>query len=130
LIYWEHAMESQVGRNLWKGLFVLFGSSTFEEYINCCEQLSDQTHNWSKVGLVETFIEGLPPEIRREVKVRRPRTMIVAISLARREEKRFDEEHCQIIKVAGKLIGKGSSSFILGGKLVIAKLLPCMRSQS
>jgi hypothetical protein len=47
-------------------------TSTVDECIYCFEQLSDQTYTWSEVLLVETFIEGLWSEIRREVKVRRP----------------------------------------------------------
>jgi len=39
--------------------------------------------------------------------------MIAAIPLARREEKRFGKETCQIIKVVDKLTGKGCSSSAL-----------------
>jgi hypothetical protein len=38
-------------------------TSTVEECVNCFEQLSDQTHNWTEAQLVETFIEELQPEI-------------------------------------------------------------------
>jgi hypothetical protein len=84
-------------------------TSKVEEYINCFEQLSCQAHNWSDVLLVNTFIEGLWPEIQREVKARQPRTMIAAISLTRREEKRFGEQNYQKMKLIDKPTSKGSS---------------------
>lgn len=38
-------------------------TSTVEKYINRFEQLAYQTHNWSKLQLVKTFLEALGLEI-------------------------------------------------------------------
>ena len=42
---------------------------------------------------MDTFIEGLIPEIRCEVKTRQPRTMIAAISFANLHEKKINREN-------------------------------------
>ena len=43
-------------------------TSTIQEYQTRFERLSNQTHDWSQKQLLTTFIEGLKPEIRGEVK--------------------------------------------------------------
>lgn len=74
-----------------EGLLV-WQTSTVEEYPSRFEQLSNITHNWSERQLVETFIEGLQPEILREVKAQRSQTIISAISFARIEYERLGEK--------------------------------------
>lgn len=88
-------------------------TSTLEECINCFDQLSNQTHNWSEVRLMVTSIKGLRPKIRREIKAQQPRTMIATISLVIKEDKRFGKETYHIIKVVDKPTGKASTSFAL-----------------
>ncbi|RWV77425.1 hypothetical protein GW17_00061747 [Ensete ventricosum] len=55
------------------------------------EILSNQARDWSEKQLLGTFIEGLKPEIR-EVKVRQPYTLTVAISFALIQEKRLNQD--------------------------------------
>ena len=54
--------------------------------------MSNQARDWSDRQLLNTFIEGLNPEIRCEVKARQPCTMIAAISFAHLHEKKISKE--------------------------------------
>ena len=67
-------------------------TSTVSEYQSRFERLSNQARDWSERQLLGTFIEGLIPEIRCEVKARQPRTMIAAISFAHLHEKKISKE--------------------------------------
>ncbi|RZR71849.1 hypothetical protein BHM03_00007908 [Ensete ventricosum] len=58
-------------------------TSTIQEYQTRFEHLSKQMENWSEKQLLGTFIEGLKLEIRGEVKVRQPYTLMAVISFAR-----------------------------------------------
>ena len=62
------------------------------EYQSRFERLSNQVKDWSDRQLLDTFTEGLIPEIRCEVKARQPRTMIAAISFANLHEKKISKE--------------------------------------
>ena len=62
------------------------------EYQSRFERLSNQARDWSDRQLLDTFIEGLIPEIRCEVKARQPCTMIAAISFANLYEKKISKE--------------------------------------
>ena len=92
-----------------RGLLVCFGPSEYEnvdgqlvkirqtstvlEYQSRFEILSNQARDWSERQLLDTFIEGLIPEIRCEVKACQPHTMIVAISFAHLHEKKINREN-------------------------------------
>ena len=67
-------------------------TSTIQEYQTRFERLSNQTHDWSQKQLLRTFIEGLKPEIRGEVKARQPYTLMAAISFARHQEEQLNHE--------------------------------------
>ncbi|RWW62604.1 hypothetical protein BHE74_00030270 [Ensete ventricosum] len=66
-------------------------TSIIQEYQTRFERLSNQARDWSEKQLLGTFIEGLKPEIR-EVKVRQPYTLTVAISFALIQEKRLNQD--------------------------------------
>ena len=63
------------------------------EYQSRFERLSNQARDWLERQLLGTFIEGLIPEIRCEVKARQPRTMMAAISFARLHEEKIGVEY-------------------------------------
>ena len=67
-------------------------TSTVLEYQGRFERLSKRTCDWSEKQLLGTFIEGLRLDIRREVKMNQPRTMKVALSFARLQEEKINEE--------------------------------------
>ena len=68
-------------------------TSTVLEYQSRFEKLSNQARDWSERQLLDTFIEGLIPEIRCEVKACQPRTMIAVISFAHLHEKKINREN-------------------------------------
>jgi hypothetical protein len=93
-----------------EGLLVLFIPSAFEdidgelakirqtssvsEYQSRFQHLANRARDWSERQLIGTFMEGLRPNIKREVKTYRPRTIVAAFSFARvQEEKLSDETH-------------------------------------
>jgi hypothetical protein len=113
-VQWYNWFEASHGRPTWatfvEGLLVRFGPSTFEdvdgelakirqtslvsEYQSQFEHLANRARNWFERQLIGTFVEGLRPDIRREVKSYRPWTIVVAFSFARvPEEKLIDETH-------------------------------------
>ncbi|RZR78500.1 hypothetical protein BHM03_00003864 [Ensete ventricosum] len=65
---------------------------TIHEYQNRFERLSNQTYDWSEKQMLRTFIEGLKPEIREEVKTRQSYTLKAAISFAQHQEERLNYE--------------------------------------
>ncbi|RRT61228.1 hypothetical protein B296_00018971 [Ensete ventricosum] len=67
-------------------------TSTIQKYQIRFECLYNQTKNWSKKQLLDTFIEGLKPEIRGEGKVRQPYTLMAVISFARIQEEQLNHE--------------------------------------
>ncbi|RWV98633.1 hypothetical protein GW17_00038502 [Ensete ventricosum] len=54
--------------------------------------ISNQTENWSEKKLLGTFIMGLKPEIRGEVKARQLYTLMAVISFARIQEEQLNHE--------------------------------------
>ena len=110
-IQWFHWFKYTYGVLSWRqfkeGLLIRFGptdyenidvlakirqTSTVQEYQTRFEMLSNQTHDWSQKQLLGTFIEGLKPEIRGEVKARQPYTLMAAISFARHQEEQLNHE--------------------------------------
>ncbi|RWW32274.1 hypothetical protein GW17_00003069 [Ensete ventricosum] len=67
-------------------------TSTIQEYQTRFKRLSNQTENWSEKQLSGTFIEGLKPEIREEVKARQPYTLMATISFAHIQEEQLNHE--------------------------------------
>ncbi|KAG6476184.1 hypothetical protein ZIOFF_065420 [Zingiber officinale] len=67
-------------------------TSTVLEYQGQFERLSNRTRDWSEKQLLGTFIEALRLDIRREVKMNQPRTMKAALSFARLQEEKINEE--------------------------------------
>ena len=57
-------------------------TSTIQAYQTKFEKLSYLACDWTDRQLLGTFIEGLKPEIKGEVKVWQPRTVTTAISFA------------------------------------------------
>ena len=53
-----------------------------QEYQTRFEKLSYLARDWTDHQLLGTFIEGLKPEIKGEVKARQPRTVITVIFFA------------------------------------------------
>ena len=112
-IHWYDWYETCHGVPSWeqfkRGLLVRFGPSEYEnvdgqlvkirqistvlEYQSRFERLSNQARDWSERQLVGTFIEGLNPYIRCEVKACQPRTMIAAISFARLHKEKISREN-------------------------------------
>ncbi|RRT73594.1 hypothetical protein B296_00002046 [Ensete ventricosum] len=60
--------------------------------IHWFEKLSDLAHDWTDQQLLGTFIEGLKPEIKGEVKARQPYIVAAAISFARIQENRLNQD--------------------------------------
>ncbi|KAF8399715.1 hypothetical protein HHK36_015585 [Tetracentron sinense] len=112
-VQWYNWFEASHGIPTWatfvEGLLVRFGPSAFEdvdgelakirqtssvvgEYQSRFERLANRACDWSERQLIGTFVEGLRPDIRREVKTYRPRTIVAAFSFARVQEEKLNEE--------------------------------------
>jgi hypothetical protein len=120
-----------------EGLLVRFGPSAFEdvdgelakirqtssvnEYQSRFERLANRTRDWSERQLIGTFVEGLRPDIRREVKTYRPRTIVAAFSFARVQEERLSEESRRPFKEMNNPV-VGSSSLIPNHKTPAIRL--------
>ncbi|KAG6531914.1 hypothetical protein ZIOFF_005750 [Zingiber officinale] len=96
---WEEFKEELINRfgpsgyeNVDGELAKIRQTSTVLEYQGRFERLSNQTRDWSEKQLLGTFIEGLRLDIRREVKMNQPRTMKPALSFARLQEEKINEE--------------------------------------
>ncbi|RZS22636.1 hypothetical protein BHM03_00055438 [Ensete ventricosum] len=84
-------------------------TSTVQEYQSRFKHLLNQTRDWSEIQLVRKFIEGLNPEIQREVTVCNPRTMIAAVSFASvhdrkiiidtRRNKSFNKQDFKVVNI-------------------------------
>jgi len=103
VVQWYDWFEASHGMPTWEtfveGLLVRFGPSAFEdvdgelakirqtssvsEYQSQFERLANRARDWSERQLICTFVEGLRPDIRREVKTYRPRTIVAAFSFTR-----------------------------------------------
>ncbi|RZR83051.1 hypothetical protein BHM03_00009578 [Ensete ventricosum] len=75
-----------------KELMMIHQTFTIQEYQTMFKRLSNQTYVCSEKQILRTFIEGLKPEIREEVKARQPYTLKAAISFARHQEERLNYE--------------------------------------
>jgi len=131
-IQWYDWFEASHGLPTWaafvEGLLVRFGPSAFEdvygelakirqtstvsEYQSRFERLANSTRDWSERQLFGTFVEGLQPDIRREVKTHRPRTIVAAFSFARVQEEKLSEETRQTTRAISRPVAdeNGSSS--------------------
>ncbi|KAG6480688.1 hypothetical protein ZIOFF_057273 [Zingiber officinale] len=96
---WEEFKEELINRfgpsgyeNVDGELAKIRQTSTVLEYQGRFERLSNRTRDWSEKQLLGTFIEGLHLDIRREVKMNQPRTMKAALSFARLQEEKINEE--------------------------------------
>ncbi|KAG6484232.1 hypothetical protein ZIOFF_061027 [Zingiber officinale] len=96
---WEEFKEELINRfgpsgyeNVDGELAKIRQTSTVLEYQGRFERLSNRTRDWSEKQLLGTFIEGLRLDIRREVKMNQPRTMKAALSFARLQEEKINEE--------------------------------------
>ncbi|KAG6528131.1 hypothetical protein ZIOFF_010280 [Zingiber officinale] len=96
---WEEFKEELINRfgpsgyeNVDGELAKIRQTSTVLEYQGRFERLSNQTRDWSEKQLLGTFIEGLRLDIRQEVKMNQPRTMKAALSFARLQEEKINEE--------------------------------------
>uniref|UniRef100_A0A2N9JB78 Ty3 transposon capsid-like protein domain-containing protein n=1 Tax=Fagus sylvatica TaxID=28930 RepID=A0A2N9JB78_FAGSY len=65
-----------------EALAKLCQTGTVREYQTQFEQLAARVHNWTEVALVESYIGGLKEEIRSEIKLFRPTSLLHATSLA------------------------------------------------
>ncbi|KAG6480241.1 hypothetical protein ZIOFF_063721 [Zingiber officinale] len=96
---WEEFKEELINRfgpsgyeNVDGELAKIRQTSTVVEYQGRFERLSNQIRDWSEKQLLGTFIEGLRLDIRQEVKMNQPRTMKAALSFARLQEEKINEE--------------------------------------
>ncbi|KAG6497148.1 hypothetical protein ZIOFF_045036 [Zingiber officinale] len=96
---WEEFKEELINRfgpsgyeNVDGELAKIQQTSTVLEYQGRFERLSNRTRDWSEKQLLGTFIEGLRLDIRQEVKMNQPRTMKAALSFARLQEEKINEE--------------------------------------
>jgi len=87
-------------------------TSTVSEYQSRFEPLANRTSDWSERQLIGTFVEGLRPDIRREVKTYRPWTIVAAFSFARVQEEKISDEARRPTRVSSRSVtgGNGSSS--------------------
>ncbi|RZS18221.1 hypothetical protein BHM03_00050454 [Ensete ventricosum] len=98
-LFWQRFKERLLGHfgptdfnNIDGQMAKIRQTSTIQKYQSMFERLSNQTENWSDKQLLGTFIEGLKPEIREEVKARQPYTLMAAISFARIQEDQLNHE--------------------------------------
>ncbi|XP_042452681.1 uncharacterized protein LOC122037297 [Zingiber officinale] len=96
---WEEFKEELINRfgpsgyeNVDGELAKIRQTSTVLEYQGQFERLSNRTRDWLEKQLLGTFIEGLRLDIRQEVKMNQPRTMKAALSFARLQEEKINEE--------------------------------------
>jgi len=87
-------------------------TSSISEYHSRFERLANCARDWSERHLIGTFVEGLRPDIRREVKTYRPRTIVAAFSFARVQEEKLSDETHRITRTFNRLAADedGSSS--------------------
>jgi hypothetical protein len=70
-------------------------TSTVSEYQSQFERLANRTHDWSNRQLIGTFVEGLRPDIMREFKTYRSRTILATFSFAIVQEEKLSEKTFQ-----------------------------------
>ncbi|KAF8405656.1 hypothetical protein HHK36_007732 [Tetracentron sinense] len=109
-VQWYDWFEASHGIPTWatfvEGLLVRFGPSAFEDVD------ANRARDWSERQLIGTFVEGLRPDIRREVKIYRPRTRVAVFSFARVQEEKLSEETRRTTRAFNRpnTGGNGSSS--------------------
>lgn len=107
-----------------EGLLVRFGPSAFEDvdgelakirqtpivskYHSQFEHLANRTCDWLERQLIGTFVEGLRPNIRREVKTYRPQVIVAAFSFARVQEEKISDEACRPTRVSSRPVTGGA----------------------
>ncbi|RWW85522.1 hypothetical protein BHE74_00005788 [Ensete ventricosum] len=105
--WYEHTHGGLSWQRFKEGLLNCFGPTNFNNIVQLAkirqtstrhesqirfERLSNQTMDLSEKQLLGTFIEGLKPEIRGEVKARQSYTHTAVISFARIQEERLIHE--------------------------------------
>ncbi|KAH9792830.1 hypothetical protein KPL71_004301 [Citrus sinensis] len=67
-------------------------TGTLRDYQKEFERLGNRVQGWTQKALVDTFMDGLKPEISEEIWLFRPRTLKKAISLARIRDKQLQRQ--------------------------------------
>ncbi|KAK2367199.1 hypothetical protein QL285_080510 [Trifolium repens] len=88
------ALELDFGPSIYEcpraTLFKLNQTGTVAEYYLQFTSLANRVYGLSNDALIDCFISGLPPEIRREVLIHTPTSIIKVVSLAKLYEEKYD----------------------------------------
>ena len=74
-------------------------TGTVHEYQTQFERLATRVQDWPEKALVGSYISGLKEEIRSEVKLFRPTSLLHAASLAKLHEEKLQRQRCRVQKL-------------------------------
>ena len=74
-------------------------TGTVHEYQTQFERLPTRVQDWPEKALVGSYIDGLKEEIRSEVKLFRPTSLLHAASLAKLHEEKLQRQRCRVQKL-------------------------------